>query len=136
MRSSKPEKVLFRFNVSVQDSSLSVKDLRGRLASTTREALAEAQTKLGVIRAKTEKAGGFGGVGETAVILAFIVKALKVGAVAAGTGAAGAAGKMFFEKYLAPRLIKLDLLPSKFRRIPTPQSPRASKKTSSKKRRG
>jgi len=57
------------------------------------------------IDAKLEAQGNFLGVGETVVVL-WILHALKVGGVAFGTGVAGAAGKDFYERFLAPELRK------------------------------
>ena len=64
------------------------------------------------IDAKAEFEGGFFGAGETVVVL-WILHALKVGGVAFGTGAATAAGKSFYDDFLAPQLRKRNLLPSK-----------------------
>jgi hypothetical protein len=50
--------------------------------------------------------------GETAVVL--VVTFLKGAAGAAGA----AAGKLFFDKYLKPRLQKLNLIPSDLRERP------------------
>jgi len=78
------------------------------------EAIEAATEKVGAdsgITAKAEFEGKFLGVGETAVVL-WIVHALKVGGIAFFTGTAGAAGKYFFDHYLAPELTKRNLLPS------------------------
>ena len=64
------------------------------------------------IDAKAQFEGGFFGAGETVVVL-WILHALKVGGVAFAKGAAGAAGKSFYDSYLAPQLRKRNLLPSK-----------------------
>ena len=64
------------------------------------------------IDAKAQFEGGFFGAGETVVVL-WILHALKVGGVAFAKGAVGAAGKSFYDNYLAPQLRKRNLLPSK-----------------------
>jgi hypothetical protein len=63
-------------------------------------------------QAEVEVKGGLFGIGETAIFL-LILHALKVGGVAFGTGAATAAGKSFYERFLEPQLLKRNLLPSK-----------------------
>jgi hypothetical protein len=73
-------------------------------------------------QAKTEVIGGLFGLGETAILL-WILHALKVGGVAFGTGAAGAAGKSFYERFLEPQLVKRNLLPSKLKDEKTASKP-------------
>jgi hypothetical protein len=78
------------------------------------------------IEPKAEFEGGFLGAGETIVVL-WILHALKVGGVAFGTGAMGAAGKSFYEDFLAPQLRKRNLLPSKLEKVTPPLAPEALK---------
>jgi hypothetical protein len=68
------------------------------------------------IDAKLQPEGKFLGVGETIVVL-WILHALKVGGVAFATGAATAAGKDFYERFLAPELRQRNLLPDKLQEV-------------------
>jgi hypothetical protein len=79
------------------------------------EALNEAITTAGDkedVDAKLQPEGKFLGVGETVVVL-WMVHALKVGGVAFATGALTEAGKDFYARFLAPALLKRNLLPNK-----------------------
>jgi hypothetical protein len=118
----------YRFALSPQDSSLSEAKVRKLLAKATADAVTEARKKDDSVHAQAELEGGFGGIGELAALLIFAAKsatgAKVIGAVTTGTAALGTAvatgagtegGKFFFNKYLKPRLLKLNVLPSKFR---------------------
>jgi hypothetical protein len=101
----------FRFVVSDQDPDATSASLLERLKKGLEEAIRRTQ-----MPATAELEGGFLGLGETAVVLA-VWHAAKAAGAAFALGAAGAAGKSFYTDYLAPELIKLNLLPSKFQEI-------------------
>ena len=104
--------VKLRFHLQNVDPSASSETVQ-RLFD---EALAAASKDAGGIQAKAEFEGGLFGVGETVIVL-WLFHALKVGSAAFATGAAGAAGKEFYGKYLSPQLQKRNLLPSKLEEI-------------------
>jgi hypothetical protein len=63
------------------------------------------------------------------VVVLWILHALKVGGVLFGTGAMTAAGKSFYDDFLAPQLRKRNLLPSKLEEVaPKPESEAPGKK--------
>jgi hypothetical protein len=109
------QEVLFRFAIRNEDPSATEADIRKRLKKATKKALAEADKRPS--KASTELEGGFFGIGEAAVIL-FVVHAVEAGTAAAALGAATAAGKDFYESFLKKQLLKVNLLPSKFKAIP------------------
>jgi len=115
----------YRFTISPQDASLTEARIRKLLAQATAEAEKEAQEKGSGVAATSGLEGGFGGVGEITALLilaaksatgAKVIAAAGAGAKIVGKAALGgvgaAGGKLFFDKYLAPRLRKLNLLPS------------------------
>jgi len=88
-------------------------EVRRRLDQAVQEAAqAMGKEQGGTVEAQAEIEGAVFGVGETAVVL--LVAFLK--GAAGATGAA--AGKAFFEKYLKPRLQKVNLIPSDLRERP------------------
>lgn len=115
----------YQFTLTPQDSTLDERRIGEILEAATAEAVEEAIRDGYEVEAKTELQGGFGGLGEIAAALVFLAKSGAVakllatahaGATVAAKGlvegASGAAGKAFFDKYLKPRLIKRNLLPS------------------------
>ena len=128
MRRAQPVK--FRFVIRNEDPGAKPADVRRRLDDALQDALRAALEDGLALTAKAETEGGFFGVGETAVILA-ILHAAKAGAGAFALGAAGAAGKGFYEGYLAPKLRKLNLLPAKLEQLPDKKSTPAKKKSAS-----
>jgi hypothetical protein len=132
----------FRFVINNEDPNATKAEVLNRLQTATLQAVEAARAELNA-EATAEAEGGTGGLGETAVILA-LWHAAKVGAGAFATGMASAAGKKFYEKYLAPRLRELNLLPSKLkelseetvpikRKVVSKKVPPAHKKVASKK---
>ena len=120
----------FRFHLQNVDPSANEEAVQRSFDEAMQAAIKEA----GVPTATSPKAefeGGFLGAGETVVVL-WILHALKVGTAAAATGAATAAGKSFYEDFLAPQLRKRNLLPSKLEQVapppPAPQTPEDEKK--------
>jgi hypothetical protein len=113
--------VKLRFHLQNVDSGASEETVRHSFDEAMEAAIEEAGGKAG-IDAKAEFEGGFLGVGETVVVL-WILHALKVGGVAFGTGAMTAAGKSFYEDFLAPQLRKRNLLPSKVEAVAIPPKP-------------
>lgn len=110
--------VKFRFHLQNVDSGASEETVRRSFDEAMVAAIEEAGGK-GNINVKAEFEGGFLGVGETVVVL-WVLHALKVGGVAFGTGAMTAAGKSFYDDFLAPQLRKRNLLPSKVEAVATP----------------
>ena len=112
--------VKFRFHLQNVDPGSSEESVRELFDEALDAAIQNAGGKSD-IDAKGEFEGGFLGAGEAVVIL-WILHALKVGGAAFGTGAAAAAGKAFYEDYLAPQLRRRNLLPSKIEPV-APQPP-------------
>ena len=117
---STSQEVLFRFAIRNEDPGATEADIRKRLQKATKKALQEADER--PTEASAELEGGFFGIGEAAVILA-VVHAVKAGAAAAALGTATAAGKDFYESFLKKQLLKVNLLPSKFKAIPPKPTP-------------
>ena len=105
----------YRFSIRPEDPRLKGADIRVLLEQATEEAVADARSEKHEISAQAELEGGFGGLGEVTVVLSLIVHAGAEVAKTAALAAAGAAGKMFFEKYLAPQLRKHTILSSHLR---------------------
>ena len=117
---SKAQEVRFRFAIRNEDPAATEADIRKRLKKATKKAREEADKR--TVEASAELEGGFFGIGEAAVIL-FVVHAVEAGAAAAALGAATEAGKDFYENVLKKQLLKVNLLPSKFKTIsPKPAS--------------
>jgi hypothetical protein len=108
---SEPAEAKLKFHLQNVDPGASGETVQRLFDEALAAAIEEAGGKSD-IDAKAEFEGGFFGAGETVVIL-WILHALKVGGVAFGTGAATAAGKSFYDDFLAPQLRKRNLLPSK-----------------------
>jgi hypothetical protein len=126
----KTSKAKFRFVIANEDSKASESEVQQRLETATAEAVNAARTKLNM-EATSELEGGFGGLGETVVILA-IWRAAEAGAAAFAKAVASEAGKSFYGDYLAPRLRKLNLLPAKFEEM-RKKAPASKKKNKSSK---
>ena len=94
---------VIEFHVRATSSSLGADAVRTLVDEAVAEAVAESTE---VVRAHAEMPGAFGGVGET-----LIVVAIFLGKAVAG-GAAGAAGKHFYESVLKPKLEKKNLVAS------------------------
>jgi hypothetical protein len=107
--------VKLRFHLQNLDPGASEKVVRQSFDDAMKAAIEAAGDKSN-IEAKAEFEGGFLGVGETVVVL-WILHALKGAGIAFGTGAVTAAGRSFYEDYLAPQLRKRNLLPSKLEEI-------------------
>jgi hypothetical protein len=119
--------VKLRFHLQNLDPSADVDAVRRSFDDAMQAAIEEAGGE-SKIKPKAEFVGGFLGVGETVVVL-WILHALKAGGVAFGTGAMTAAGKSFYEDFLAPQLRKRNLLPSKLEEVaPKPASETPEKK--------
>jgi hypothetical protein len=129
-------KETYRFTITPQDASLNETRIQKLLKKATVEAIQQAEKDGHRVEAKAGLEGGFGGVGEIAALLVLAAKSatgVKIIAAAGKGGAVlgkailggvgGAGGRFFFDKYLAPRLVKLNLLPSRFR--PTRAQPSA-----------
>jgi hypothetical protein len=132
---SKPAEVKFRFVVHNQTPGASESEIRKSLQEAIDDAVKAAHPQL-QLKATAEPEGGFGGLGETAVILA-VLHSAKVAAGTFALGALTAAGKTFFDDFLAPQLRKRNLLPAKMEslnRQESSPSKKTSKKKSSKKR--
>jgi hypothetical protein len=126
----------YHFTLTPQDSTLDERRVRDLLESITAEAVEQAMKDGDEVEAKADLQGGFGGLGGLGEIAAVLIFLAKSGAVAkvvataeAGAtlaakglveGASGAAGKAFFDKYLKPRLIKRNILPSDLQSAPSP----------------
>jgi hypothetical protein len=123
----------YYFTLTPQDSTLDERRIEELLQSITAEAVEQAMKDGDEVEAKTALQGGFGGLGEIAAVLIFLAKSGAVAKVVATAqagatlaakglvgGASGAAGKAFFDKYLKPRLIKENLLPSDPQGAPSP----------------
>jgi hypothetical protein len=138
------EKQSYRFALSPQDASLTDAQVRKLLGKATTEAEEAAKEDGFVVKARSGAEGGFLGIGEITILLtlaaksamvAKIVAAAEVAAEKAGEGVAGAGGAYFFNHYLAPRLRKMNLLPSKFRAAGKESSTSAPKPAPKKKSR-
>jgi hypothetical protein len=140
-----PAQEAYRFAISPQDAALTSAKVKKLLAVATTEAAEEALADGYDLQAKSDLEGGFLGAGEITALLVLAAKSATVAKIVAaaeaggkllaksavgGVGAAG--GKLFFDKYLSPRLRKMNLLPSKFQPA-RKESPAATKK---KKKRG
>jgi hypothetical protein len=123
----------YHFTLTPQDSTLDERRIRELLESITAEAVEQAMKDGDEVEAKADLQGGFGGLGEIAAVLIFLAKSGAVAKVVATAeagatlaakglvaGASGAAGKAFFDKYLKPRLIKKNILPSDLQSAPSP----------------
>jgi hypothetical protein len=111
------------------------------LNQATAEAIKQAKKDGYRVEAKAGLECGFGGVGELAALLvpaksatgAKIIAAVGKGgavvgkAILGGAGAAG--GKLLFDKYLAPKLVKLNLLPPSSVTLVRSLPPRSQEKT-------
>jgi hypothetical protein len=136
----------YQFTLTPQDSTFDERRIEQLLQSITAEAVEQAVKDGYEVEAKTALQGGFGGLGEIAAVLIFLAKSgamakvvatAEAGAVLAAKGlvggASGAAGKAFFDKYLKPRLIKENILPSDLQGAPSPpkttaKAPKVEKK--------
>ncbi|HKV10410.1 MAG TPA: hypothetical protein VJ725_19875 [Thermoanaerobaculia bacterium] len=100
----------WEFQIKTVSPALAEKDVRKLLEEALQEALAEARQKQGGdLDARAELRGAFGGAGELVALLVFLGKAVL-------GGAAGAAGKHFFDSYLKPKLERRGLFPSGLKR--------------------
>jgi hypothetical protein len=123
----------YHFTLTPQDSTLDERRIRELLESITAEAVEQAMKDGDEVEAKADLQGGFGGLGEIAAVLIFLAKSGAVAKVVATAeagatlaakglveGASSAAGIAFFNKYLKPRLIKKNILPSDLQSAPSP----------------
>jgi hypothetical protein len=95
-----PSQVIVEFHVRATSPNQTADEVRRLLNDAVAEAVAESPD---VEQARAEMPGAFGGIGETLVILAI---------KAAVSGAAGAAGKHFYDGFVKPRLQKKNLVAS------------------------
>jgi hypothetical protein len=110
---------VLRFNIRRQDSKLDSTAIRRLVEEATKEAEAAASAD-NAESAKVQMPGAFGGVGELAFAVHLLLPYLQpllpylqeAGKELAG-GVMTGAGEYFFQRYLAPRLRKRNLLPSK-----------------------
>jgi hypothetical protein len=102
MPSANPSQVV-EFRIRATNKNQNVDDVRRLLDEAVAEAVAESAD---VESARAEIPGAFAGVGETLIIVAIFL-----GKAAAG-GAAGAAGKHFYDSVLRPKLQKKNLVAS------------------------
>lgn len=141
----------YQFTLTPQDSALDERQVQDILESVISEAVADANKDGYEVDAKAELPGGFGGLGEIAAVIVFLAKsgavaklvaAAQAGATVAAKsvvgGASGAAGKFFFDKYVKPRLIKKNVLPSEAKSGPSSADNKAptKKKSKAKSKRG
>ena len=121
--------VTFRLSIKNQDPQISNAEV-GRLVQ---RAISQALEDVGPsLKVYAETEGGFAGLGETTFILSVthaVEHVIKAGTAAFALGALTAAGKAFYENALAPRLRKLNLLPSHFQLIAKEQKAAAKKKS-------
>jgi hypothetical protein len=109
--SMRPER--YEFRIEVLGPPPAEPELRRALAEAVEDAARAMSEEDGsAVEAQAELEGAFAGVGETVVVL--LVAFFKGAAGAAGA----AAGKLFFDKHLKPRLQKLNLIPSDLRKRP------------------
>jgi hypothetical protein len=125
------ERAVLRFIISPQDRSRDEQGVRKALQEAIAEAVAEASERGESVEAHGNLAGGFLGAGEIAAVI-FVAKSV-------GGGFLAAAGKAFFDQYVKPRLVRMNLLTSEpsvetaagSERVPAnlpPASPRAADK--------
>jgi hypothetical protein len=119
--------------MTIEDPQLTEERVFYLLEKATCEAVDAAKRKLHKLEPVTEIEGGFGGLGQPTVVLA-LLHAAEAGVKAAALGASASVGKMFFEEFLAPRLRKLNLLPSKFHLANPKRSPRSASRAKSKRK--
>jgi hypothetical protein len=112
------ESLIFRFSIDPQMSEPSEANIRAAVDAALAEAIAEAKAEYDV-GAESDVEGGFGGAGETIVVIT-IWHLLKAAGVAFAKGAVGAAGKAFVEKYLLPKLRARDVVPGDPKEIAPP----------------
>jgi hypothetical protein len=106
-----------RFTIRVQDPHLDESEVRRLLEEAVRDAEAAASRER-AISAKAQVPGAFGGVGEMAIAVKLLLPYLhsllpylEHAGAALAEGVCTAAGELFFNQYLAPRLRKRNLLP-------------------------
>lgn len=105
----------WEFRIKTVSPALAEKDVRSLLEEALQEALAEArQSENWDADTRAELRGAFGGAGELVAFLGLVMKSF------AG-GAAGAAGKHFFDNYLKPKLEQRGLFPSGLKRKTEPK---------------
>jgi len=137
----------FRFSISAQDASLNKAKIQKLLAQATAEAEAQAQKDGLPLTAKSGVEGGFLGIGEATALVILVAKSATGAKMIAGAATGGkilgkaalegigaAGGKMFFDKYLAPRLRAMNLLPSKFKASSKAAAPAPTKKADRRRR--
>ena len=100
MGGTSPSQVIVEFHIRATSPDQTADVVRRLLNDAVAEAVVESPD---VDQARAELPGAFGGIGETLVILAI---------KAAVSGAAGAAGKDFYNRFVRPRLQKKNLVAS------------------------
>jgi hypothetical protein len=106
--------VRFDFTIQPQDPKLGERRIRELLQSATNDAVKAARREH-EMSAELTVPGAFGGVGEIAIAVKVLLPYLKDIGSELGRGTLEAAAAYFFTQYLAPRLRKLNLLPTAFR---------------------
>jgi hypothetical protein len=111
MSDSASDPLILQFDIRSQISNPSEAKIRAAIDQALSDAIVAARTEAQYeVKAEADVEGQFLGVGEAAVILT-ILHIAKVGGIAFGKGAIGAAGAAFFTAYVAPRLRALNILP-------------------------
>lgn len=130
MSDSASDPLILQFDIKSQISNPSEAKIRAAVEQALSDAIVAAQTEGQYeVKAEAEVEGQFLGVGEAAVILT-ILHLAKVGGIAFGKGAIGAAGAAFFTAYVAPRLRALNILPSEPKEVtPSTTNPPAPAQT-------
>jgi hypothetical protein len=112
---------VLRFNIQPQDSRLDEAQIRRLLEEATNDAETAARQEHAV-SAKLQVPGAFGGLGEITIAVHLLLPYLdpllpylKDAGKEVVSGVFTAAGEYFFHQYLAPRLRKRNLLPSRAR---------------------
>jgi hypothetical protein len=125
------DSIVFRIPIDPQLADTSQKHLQETVKRALDEAIQEANADTKAkydfdLKAEPEVEGGFGGVGEAAILLT-LLHILKAGGILAAKGGAGAAGAAFVNAYLVPKLRAWNILPG------DPQQVAAKQKTPEKK---
>lgn len=106
--------LLGSFTIQPQGARVDEKQLGTLLDEASKQAVRAAKQDKKRISVTYELTGGFGGLGEIGVALHLALPYLKEIGKELADGTLVAAGEYFFNHYLAPQLIGLNLLPSKF----------------------
>ncbi|MBI1749801.1 MAG: hypothetical protein HY234_09130 [Acidobacteria bacterium] len=118
----------FRFAVRPEGARRTEALMRKQVEAAVQEAVLEMRQQEEGFRAQAEPQGGLLGLGaEWGWVLTTVITLGDVAAKAALGGTAAAAGKLFMEKYLYPKLRKLNLLPGQVTESKAQVTPRNKK---------